>query len=324
MQDAHDETDGVFNVCTWETVLVEAREIVSRDEFMGNIISPMLLAHDSFSSCLTSMLAEQFATERISTITWKQLFLSAHNHQLYEPHMGSAEAMGLLDLASIPARDPASDGVVNPFLNFKGFKAVQSHRIAHILWHQGRHDAARAVQSRCSDLYAVDIHPAAVIDAGLMIDHGTGVVIGATAVVGRNCSFLHGVTLGSSGKGMGDRHPKVGHDVLIGCNSTILGNITIGDCCTIGSGSIVLKPLPCGSTAVGNPARIVGRSLCCSAAASMDTALKHVVTAKGTSYEESYSVWGDMDEAKSENGVIRAPLVGGVEGIEGIEQVMGK
>jgi serine O-acetyltransferase len=207
---------------TWDTVISQAEEIVSQDEFMGNIIRPMLLAHDSFSSGITSMLAEQFATERISTCTWKTLFLSVHSSSLlYEPNMGCAEDMGLADLASIPSRDPASDGVCNPFLNFKGFKAVQAHRIAHILWGQGRKHAARAVQSRCSDLYAVDIHPAAVIDAGLMIDHGTGIVIGATAVVGRNCSFLHGVTLGSSGKEEGDRHPKIGHDVLIGCNRYI-------------------------------------------------------------------------------------------------------
>lgn len=126
-----------------------------------------------------------------------------------------------------------------------------------------------------------------------MIDHGTGVVIGETAVIGRNCSFLHGVTLGSTGKDKGDRHPKIGHDVLIGCNATVLGNIRVGDCCKIGSGSLVLKPLPAGVTAVGSPAQIVGRSLCTSAAASMDTGLVNVVNSKGLKFSETYNLWPD-------------------------------
>lgn len=123
-----------------------------------------------------------------------------------------------------------------------------------------------------------------------MIDHGTGVVIGETAVIGKNCSFLHGVTLGATGKDNSDRHPKIGHDVLIGCGATILGNIRIGNCCKIGSGSMVLKPLPCGATAVGNPARIVGRSMCRSAASGMDTALKYVVTRDGKPFDLAFTV----------------------------------
>lgn len=126
---------------------------------------------------------------------------------------------------------------------------------------------------------------------GLMIDHATGIVIGETAVVGINCSFLHGVTLGSTGKDKGDRHPKIGNDVLIGCNSTILGSISIGCCSKIGSGSIVLKSIPRESTAVGNPARIVGKSLCKSASQSMDTGLKYVVDCKGTSFYDTYDLY---------------------------------
>ncbi len=127
---------------------------------------------------------------------------------------------------------------------------------------------------------------------GLMIDHGTGVVIGETSIVGKNCSFLHGVTLGSTGKDKGDRHPKIGNDVLIGCGTTVLGNINVGNCCKIGSGSIVLKSLPSQSTAVGNPARIVGKSLCPSAAASMDVALKYVITEDGKRYD---TTWGNEE-----------------------------
>ena len=128
-----------------------------------------------------------------------------------------------------------------------------------------------------------------------MLDHGTGMVIGETAVIGNNCSLLHGVTLGSTGKDRGDRHPKIGNDVLIGCNATLLGNISIGNCCKIGSGSLVLKSLPDGVTAVGNPARVVGRSLCGSAAAGMDTAMANVVNSKGLKFSDSYTIWADGD-----------------------------
>lgn len=161
-----------------------------------------------------------------------------------------------------------------------------------------------------------------------MIDHGTGIVIGETAVVGANCSFLHGVTLGATGKDVGDRHPKIGHDVLIGCGASILGNIKIGNCCKIGAGSIVLKPLPCGVTAVGNPAKvcsqqisisillctvfiiqyslpmlcqIVGRSMCPSAAQGMDVALQNVLTSQRKKYNESWSVWGEGEEETFED-----------------------
>lgn len=128
---------------------------------------------------------------------------------------------------------------------------------------------------------------------GLMIDHGTGVVIGETAVIGKNCSFLHGVTLGSTGKEKGDRHPKIGDDVLIGCNTTVLGNISIGSCCKIGSGSIVLKSLPKGMTAVGNPARVVGKSMCPSASMGMDLALEHVRNSNGLVYSTTWSVFAE-------------------------------
>jgi serine O-acetyltransferase len=123
-----------------------------------------------------------------------------------------------------------------------------------------------------------------------MLDHGTGIVIGETARIGRNCSFLHGVTLGSTGKESGERHPKIGNDVLIGCNASLLGNITIGDSCKIGSGSIVLRSLPSNVTAVGNPAKIVGTSLCAKSAASMDVALHNVVTKQGVAYDLGWNM----------------------------------
>ncbi len=168
-----------------------------------------------------------------------------------------------------------------------------SHRAAHVLWSIGREEVAEAIQSRCSEIWGVDIHPGAKLGQGLMLDHGTGIVIGETAVVGINCSFLHGVTLGSSGKEVGDRHPKVGDRVLIGCGAMILGNITIGNSAKIGSGSVVIKPIPENSTAVGNPARIVGKSVDSSSAAEMDVALKNVVDASGNTYNTTWALWAN-------------------------------
>jgi serine O-acetyltransferase len=298
---------------SWRDVIEEAKRIVDKDDFMRDIIKRAILDHETFETALVPMLADQFATERVSAARWAELFSCAYQKDVvYEDSMSTPAIMGMQDLVAITERDPAADGLVTPFMYFKGYKAIQTHRIAHVLWRMGRKDAARAIQSRCSDLFAVDIHPAAILGrcrdtflipffvlifvslgAGLMIDHGTGIVIGETAVVGRNCSFLHGVTLGSTGKDKGDRHPKIGNDVLIGCNATVLGNIRVGNCCKIGSGSLVLKPLPNGVTAVGMPAQIVGRSMCTSAAAGMDTALANVVNSKGLKFSDTYSLWPD-------------------------------
>jgi serine O-acetyltransferase len=273
---------------SWSEVQAEARIRLEADSFLEDLIQPYILNNPNFTTAIIHTLSLQFGG-LISAEKWETLFWSVCDEStLYHEGMPTLEVMGLRDLAVIRDRDPACDGLVTPFLYFKGYKALQSHRIAHALWNAGRKDAARAIQSRCSELYAVDIHPAAIIAEGLFIDHGTGIVIGETCIIGRNCSFLHGVTLGSTGKDKGDRHPKIGNDVLIGCGTSVLGNITIGHCSKIGSGSIVLKPIPCCATAVGNPARVVGKSLCPSAAMGMDLALKYVVTEEGKSYESTW------------------------------------
>lgn len=188
----------------------------------------------------------------------------------------------IADLTAIKTRDPACRSIVNAYLNFKGFKALQAHRAAHMLWYACRRDVSLAIQARAAELWSVDIHPAAHIGPGLMIDHGTGVVIGETAVVGRDCSFLHGVTLGATGKDTGDRHPKIGDGVLIGCNAIVLGNITVGNQSKIGSGSVVIKPVSDHDTVVGNPARSIGKTMeTTTPAAEMDLGLKSVAMPSG-------------------------------------------
>ncbi|CAH8362579.1 unnamed protein product [Eruca vesicaria subsp. sativa] len=162
------------------------------------------------------------------------------------------------DLKAAKERDPACLSHVHAFLSFKGFLACQAHRIAHNLWTQNRKILALLIQNRVSEAFAVDIHPGAMIGKGILLDHATGVVIGETAVVGDDVSILHGVTLGGTGKQCGDRHPKIGDGVLIGAGSCVLGNVTIGEGAKIGSGSVVLKDVPPRTTAVGNPARLIG------------------------------------------------------------------
>ncbi len=167
-------------------------------------------------------------------------------------------------------RDPACHRFLQPLLYFKGFQAVQAYRIAHWLWNEGRQDLAYFVQMRASEMFGVDIHPAARIGQGIMIDHAHSIVVGETAVVGDNVSLLHSVTLGGTGKEDEDRHPKIGDGVLIGAGAKVLGNIHVGHCSRIAAGSVVLHDVPACKTVAGVPAKIVGEAGCDQPSMSMD------------------------------------------------------
>lgn len=148
---------------SWADVVKEANDRAAADPFVQVILHQYILDHDSFGKAIIHSLSLQF-DGLIKAKNWEKLFHSVVNEStLYNEGMGTIEEMGLKDLAAISDRDPASDGLVNPFLYFKGFKAIQAHRIAHALWLSGRKDSARAIQSRCSEIYAVDIHPGAII-----------------------------------------------------------------------------------------------------------------------------------------------------------------
>ena len=161
------------------------------------------------------------------------------------------------DLMAIKAKDSACTSLLDAFLYYKGFLGLQACRVSHCLWQLGRIELARLLQSRVATVFSMDIHPSAKLGAGLLFDHASGVVIGETAVVGNGCSFLHNVTLGGTGKHGGDRHPKLGSNVSVGAGVSILGNIKIGNGAKIGAGSVVLKEVPDGCTAVGIPSRIL-------------------------------------------------------------------
>jgi serine O-acetyltransferase len=175
-------------------------------------------------------------------------------------------------------RDPACTRLIEPFLYFKGFHALQAYRLAHALWKAGRRDFALYLQSRASEVFQVDINPAALIGKGIFLDHATGIVIGSTAVVEDDVSMLQGVTLGGTGKEVGDRHPKIRHGVLLGAGAKVLGNIEVGHCSRVASGSVVLQAVPHNKTVAGVPARVVGEAGCAEPARSMD----QIIAAKPT------------------------------------------
>ncbi|ESQ29870.1 hypothetical protein EUTSA_v10012384mg [Eutrema salsugineum] len=236
----------------WIKMQEEAKSDVEREPILSSYYYSSITSHPSLDSALAHILSVKLSTLTLPCNTLFELFISVLEE--------SPEIIGSVkqDLLAVKERDPACLSYIHCFLSFKGFLACQAHRIAHKLWTQDRKMVALLIQNRVSEAFAVDFHPGAKIGKGILLDHATGVVIGETAVVGDDVSILHGVTLGGTGKQSGDRHPKIGDGVLIGAGTCILGNITIGHGAKIGSGSVVLKDVPPRTTAVGNPARLIG------------------------------------------------------------------
>ena len=238
--------------CTWTQLNDEAARIALKERAMASMLHDIILGQKSFTAALANHLAEKLANAEFKALHIRETILDVYAAD--ETIIKAASA----DLLAVRQRDPASTSCLQVFLYFKGFLALQTYRIAHSLFAQGRHMFAYHMQSRCSELFGVDIHPAAKIGQGVMFDHATGIVIGETAVVGDGCSLLHGVTLGGTGKEHEDRHPKVGEGVLIGAGAKILGNIIIGDKSRIAAGSVVLSPVAPHCTVAGVPAKPVG------------------------------------------------------------------
>ena len=251
----------------WAALRTEAAHEAQAEPGLASLLNAVVLKHDRLSSALSYQLARKIADQELRAMSAREIAEEAY---AADPSIvDKAEA----DLRAVFERDPACKGYVQPFLFFKGFMALQTHRVSHWLWNEGREALAFYLQSRCSEIFAVDIHPAAVMGSGIFIDHGTGIVIGETAVVGDDVSMLHGVTLGGTGAERGDRHPKIGRGVLLGAGAKVLGNITVGDYAKVASGSVVLKPVPSGCTAAGVPARMINCPTCEAPARTMDHTL---------------------------------------------------
>ncbi len=256
----------------WSAVREEASAEVEREPILAGFLQNTVLKHSSLESLLSFHLAGRLSSESLSSMLLRELIDETVDS---DPHIGQAIHT---DLQAVHDRDPASHGYLTPLLYFKGFHALQSYRVAHRLWTQDRRVLAVHLQNRISEVFGADIHPAASIGCGVLIDHGTSVVIGETAVVEDNVSMLHEVTLGGTGKETGDRHPKVRHGVLIGAGAKLLGNIEIGACAKIGAGSVVLDSVPPYRTAAGVPACLVGEAHIGDPALEMDQSIPHSFT----------------------------------------------
>lgn len=255
----------------WASLRNEAERAARDEPALGSLLNAVILSHDSMADALSYQFARKIADQELRAMSAREIADEAYEA---DPSLvAAAEA----DLKAVFERDPACKGYVQPFLYFKGFLALQNHRIAHWLWTHSRESLAFYLQSRASEIYQVDIHPNARIGTGVFVDHGTGIVIGETAVVGDDVSMLHGVTLGGTGAERGDRHPKIGKGVLLGAGAKVLGNIAIGEYAKVASGSVVLKPVPAHCTAAGVPARLVNCPTCEEPARTMDHTLAEAV-----------------------------------------------
>jgi serine O-acetyltransferase len=245
-----DEDHGSFNP-VWTAIRQQAEEQSLEEPLLSSYLYGSVLSHQTFENALANVLANSIGD---ATLLTTQLFPTFLNILKKDEIREAA----LLDVQVTKDRDPACGSYLEALLNFKGYHALQLHRISHDLYTNGRDVIAQKLQSRSSEVYGVDIHPGAKFGKGILIDHATGVVVGETAVIGDNSSLLQGVTLGGTGKACGDRHPKLGKNVLIGAQATVLGNITIGDGSMVAAGSVVLKDVPAMALTAGIPARIVG------------------------------------------------------------------
>ena len=248
----------------WARIRDEAEQVARREPELATFIYSTILHHDTLEAAVVHRVAERLDSPEVSAELIRQA---------YADTLDRDRSMGTTFRADIGAtfdRDPATNRFLEPVLYFKGFHAIQTHRLAHWLWGKGRKDFAYYLQSRASAVFQCDIHPAARIGRGIFLDHATGLVVGETAVIEDDCSILHDVTLGGTGKEAGDRHPKIRHGVLIGAGAKILGNIEIGHCARIASGSVVVKSVPHNTTVAGVPAKVIGEAGCPEPSRTMD------------------------------------------------------
>ncbi|MEZ5560400.1 MAG: serine O-acetyltransferase [Pseudomonadales bacterium] len=247
--------DGVVgSAVLWALMREEAERKAAEEPILGSYFHATVLNHKSFGAALSFRLASKLDNPMLPTMLIRDVTSEAMDAH---PQILAAAAK---DILAAYTRDPACPDLSTPFLFFKGFHALQAHRIAHWLWQSGRETLARFFQNQISVTLGVDMHPAARIGSGLMLDHATGIVIGETAVIEDDVSILHSVTLGGTGKEVGDRHPKIRRGVLLAAGCKVIGNIEVGEYAKVGAGSVVLDHVPPGVTVAGVPARVVGRT----------------------------------------------------------------
>ena len=236
----------------WPLMRLEAEVKAQEEPILGSYFHATILNHATFGDALSFRLASKLDNPMLPTMLIRDVIAEAMSDD--ETLLSAAE----IDVLATFTRDPACDDLSTPFLFYKGFHALQAHRVAHWLWGHGRKTLAQFFQNQISVTLGIDIHPAAQMGSGIMFDHATGIVIGETAVVEDDVSILHSVTLGGTGKASGDRHPKIRQGVLLSAGCKIIGNIEVGKNAKVGAGSVVLEDVPPNVTVAGVPAKIVG------------------------------------------------------------------
>ena len=254
----------------WARIRSEAEEVTRREPELTTFMYENILHHDSLERAVSHRVAQRLDHPDVSADLIRQAFSEAIED---EPSLGE---MFRADIVATIDRDPATTRFCEPVLYYKGFHAIQTHRLAHWLLGKGRKDFALYLQSRSSAVFQCDINPAARIGRGIFLDHATGLVVGETAVIDDDVSILHDVTLGGTGKEHEDRHPKIHRGVMIGAGAKILGNIEVGHCARIAAGSVVIKPVPNNVTVAGVPAKVVGEAGCSEPSRTMDQMLRGI------------------------------------------------
>ncbi len=248
-------------------IRMDAEDMLRAAPELSSFILATIMNQDDLAGAVIHRITSRLDHPDVPGSLLRQIFADLVAHD-----SGLRDAMAA-DVVAVAERDPACTRLIEPLLYFKGYHAIQTHRMAHALWHAGRKDLALYIQSRSSSVFQTDIHPAARFGVGLFLDHATGLVVGSTALIEDEVSLLQDVTLGGTGKEMGDRHPKIRHGVLIGAGAKVLGNIEVGHCSRIAAGSVVLQPVPPKTTVAGVPARVVGTAGCAEPSRSMDQRL---------------------------------------------------
>ena len=256
----------------WSSLQAEAEKLAQDEPILASFFNTTILRHDSLSSALSFLLASKLDSISIPAMVLREVFEEA----MQDPE-SNIVANIQTDILAIKDRDAACNSLTTPLLFFKGFHALQTYRVANWLWQHERKSLALYLQGQMSLSFGVDIHPAARIGAGIMLDHATGLVVGETCVIEDNVSILQSVTLGGTGKEHGDRHPKIRRGVLIGAGAKILGNIEVGEGAKVGAGSVVLENVEAHTTVAGVPAKVVGRNTEREPALIMDHNINHCV-----------------------------------------------
>lgn len=238
----------------WDTLRAEASRVAAEEPQLSALVSDVILTRESAASALGARLARRLAREDMPRSTMEPLLTGVFEKKPLVVHSA------MRDMVAIFERDPACFSLLEPLLFFKGFLALTTYRVSHQLWNDGRRWLALYLQSVASEAFAVDIHPAARIGCGILLDHATSFVVGETAIIEDDVSILHEVTLGGTGKESGDRHPIIRSGVLLGAGAKILGRVEIGTGAKVGAGSVVLADVPPHTTVAGVPAVIVGES----------------------------------------------------------------